>query len=111
VSGTTTSTNATRNKLVADAQSLPALIATAKTDDPALYTALTGSNDKAVWLAPATSAVAWVAGRYGFNWDANTCSTVALVAGSLVLAAWHWLAPRIVPGASFPSSAPAAPKA
>lgn len=88
-------TNATRDKIISDAKSLPDLITTAKTMDPSLYTALTGSNDKAVWLAPAASAVAWVAGRYGFQWSADTCSMVALVGGSLVLAGWHWLSPRL----------------
>lgn len=97
MSTTTATTDATRDKLISDAKSLPALLATAKTDDPPLYASLVGSNDKAVWFAPATSAVAWAAGRYGLGWDDNACSLVALVGGSLVLAVWHWLSPRIVP--------------
>jgi hypothetical protein len=90
-----TITPAQRNQVIADAKSLPGLLTTAKTVDPALFTALTGSNDKAVWLAPATSAVAWVASRYALGWDQDACSLVALVGGSIVLAIWHWLSPRL----------------
>jgi hypothetical protein len=86
---------AVSNRLIADAKSLPDLVTTAKTVDPALYTALTGSNDKAVWLAPATSAVAWVASRYALGWDTDACSLIALVGGSIVLGIWHWLSPRL----------------
>lgn len=94
----------TRNQVIADAKNLPTLLANAKVADPTLFSALTGSNDKAVWLAPATSAVAWVAGHYALGWDSDACSLVALVGGSIVLAIWHWLSPRIIPPPPPPAS-------
>lgn len=94
---TTTTTPSTRDKLISDANSLPALLATAKTDDPSLYAALVGSNDKAVWLSPATFVVSWAAARWLGGLDGNVCSAIALVLGSAVLGVWHWVSPRIVP--------------
>ena len=75
-----------RDKIIADAKSLPDLIATAKTVDPDLAAQLTpkaliASKSPAGTLA--AGVVAWLVSHYGLGWDQATCD---LVAGLAVLA-------------------------
>ncbi len=75
----------TRDRIIADARSLPDLIAKAKQVDPQLAQQLTEKPliaSKTVWGTALTMGVSWAATRYGLGWDANTC---ALVSGLLVL--------------------------
>jgi hypothetical protein len=79
-------TNPTRDKIIADAKSLPELVTQAKLYDPQLADALTGRAlvaSKTVWGNFITTGVTWVATKYGFGWDPNTC---ALVSGVVLLA-------------------------
>ena len=74
-----------RDRVVADARSLPDLIEKAKTADPALAEQLTAKPLLASKSPVGTliaGVVAWAAGRYGLGWDQTTCD---LVAGCAVL--------------------------
>lgn len=74
-----------RDQLVADAKSLPDLIAKAQAVDPALASQLTPkalAASKTPWGVVAGYAVTWLVSHYGLGWDADTC---ALVAGVAVL--------------------------
>lgn len=82
---------ATRNSLVAGAQSVPELIAKASVIDPAFAKQLTA---KPLYLSktPAgtllAGAIGWVAAKYGFGWDQGTTDLVAgfcLLAGGYVM--------------------------
>ena len=73
----------TRDKLVADARSLPDLIAKAQMVDPALAEQLTNKSLLASKSPPGTliaGVVAWLAAKYGLGWDQATCDLIAGVA-------------------------------
>lgn len=79
--------NAMTDKIVADAKSLPDLIAKAQQADPELAQQLTGKAllaSKTVWGVPLTMIVSAVVTRYGLGWDASTCG---IVSGALVMVA------------------------
>lgn len=84
----------TVSRAIAAANDLPGLVANLQATAPALAQQLTGKPllaSKSVYGPAAVAAVTWVAGKYGFNWDANT---VDLVAGAAVLvasAAFRWV--------------------
>ena len=74
-----------RDQVIADAKSLPDLIAKAQANDPALAAQLTGKSllaSKSPIGTLAAGVVTWLAGRYGLGWDDMTCN---LVAGAAVL--------------------------
>jgi hypothetical protein len=71
---------ALQNRIVADARSMPDLIAAAKAADPALAEQLTGKAllySRTVWGTPIVMLITWGASRYGLGWDVETCSAVA----------------------------------
>ena len=75
----------TRDAIIADAKSLPDLIATAQTLDPALAQALTGKAivaSKSTYGPTATLAVSWLVTHYALGWSPDQC---ALVSGGLIL--------------------------
>lgn len=86
MSGATTAPAPTvRDQVVADAKSLPDLIAKAQAVDPALAAQLTAKPllaSKSPIGTLIAGVVAWLAGRYGLGWDQSTCD---LVAGCAVL--------------------------
>lgn len=91
------SATTSRDQLIADAKSLPDLIATATVADPALAKALTGQAQQAS-ATPAGSVVAFlltaVVTRYGLGWSPEF---VGLVSGLAVLAGGylvHWYQSR-----------------
>lgn len=76
---------ATRDKLIAAAQSLPDLIAAAKDVDPQFAASLTSKPllaSKTPWGTLAGGLIAWGAARYGFNLSAGD---VELISGLGVL--------------------------
>lgn len=80
-------TNPTRDRLIADARSLPDLVQQASVYDPALAQALTGKAllaSKTVWGNVLSPVVAFVVTRYGLGWDPATCD---LVTGGVLAAA------------------------
>lgn len=102
------------DRVVASAQSLPDLIQKASVSDPALASMFTGKAliaSKTPWGTLAGGIVAYVAGRYGFQWDQATCD---LVAGAGVLLAsfvMRYISPLPVTGiltAATPAQAAAA---
>lgn len=75
-----------RDTLVADAKSMPDLIAKAKAADPALAQQLEGKAllaSKTVWGTAASMVLSWAVTKYGLGWDADMC---ALVSGLIVMA-------------------------
>jgi hypothetical protein len=69
-----------KDRLIADAKSLPDLIAKAQLVDPAFATSLTAKPLLASRSPAGTllaGVVAWLAGRYGLGWDDMTCNLVA----------------------------------
>ena len=75
----------TRDKIIADAQSLPDLIASAEAYDPILAKTLTGKAlvaSKSVWGPVVGAGVTWIVTKYGIGWDANLCAEVS---GAIVL--------------------------
>ena len=73
------------NAAIKDAQSLPALVATLQTVDPAMAQQIEGKAllaSKTPWGTLLTAAVAYVAARYGLGFDQTTD---ALIAGVGVL--------------------------
>jgi hypothetical protein len=80
-------TPAGRDRLIAEARTLPGLIAAAQVSDPALAEQLTGKAlvySRTVWGTPIVMVVSWAASRYALGWDPATCSAVA---GALTWAA------------------------
>lgn len=87
-----------RDQIIADAQSLPDLIARAQTMDPTLARALKGQAT----ILSATPAGALIGGaigmlvsQYGLGWDANTVNLIsglALLAGGYFA---HWVQARV----------------
>ena len=84
-----------RDRLLADAKSVPSLLAQAQAFDRPLYGFLTGSQAKNVWYGPAVSVVAWGAAHFGLGWDADTCSAIAGVLLVGITAAVHRFAPTL----------------
>lgn len=75
----------TRDRLIADAKSLPDLVAKAQRFDPALAQQLTGKvllASKTPWGVLVSGAVGWAVSRYGLGWDG---ATTDLVAGAAVV--------------------------
>ncbi len=73
------------DKAIAAANDMPSLVQGLQQVDPALAQQLTGKAliaSKSIWGTFAVPAVAYLAGRYGLNWDHDFCT---LVAGGLVL--------------------------
>lgn len=110
VSTTTTLTD----RIIADAKSLPDLIARASVADPALAQKWTGTAliaSKTVWGNAATLVISYVVTKYGLDYDDQT---VALVSGVLVMistAALRYVTERPVTGiltAATPAEAIAA---
>lgn len=69
-----------RDGLIHAANDAPALIAAAKTADPALAAFLSGKSlaqSKTVWVSILTPIIAALVTRYGLNWDAATVGEVA----------------------------------
>jgi hypothetical protein len=81
------------NDAVSAAKSLPNLIANLYALDPALATQLETKPllaSKTPWGTLAAGMVGWVSSRYGFGFDANTCSLVsgfAVLVGSYAMRA------------------------
>lgn len=70
----------TRDQLIADAKSLPDLIAKASAVDPALAAALTGQAkvlSKAPLGAALAAVIAWAAAHFGLGWGEDTDDTLA----------------------------------
>lgn len=75
------------DQAIAVARDVPDLIQRAAAVDPTLAAKWTGEAliaSRSPWGTLAGGIVTWIAGRYGFGWDAGTCS---LIAGVGVLAA------------------------
>jgi hypothetical protein len=75
-----------RDMLIADAKSLPDLIAKAAAADPALAKQLTAKPlvaSKSVWGSAIALVVSWCVTRYGLGWDDGTS---ALVTGLIDMA-------------------------
>lgn len=87
----------TRDKLIADADNLPDLIARAQTIDPELFDRLNGKAMAASATAPGVFAV-WLvttlATNLGTNWTAATDQEIAGALVLLVGYAMHWLRNR-----------------
>lgn len=87
-----------RDQIIADARTLPGLIAVAQARDPVLANAILGratSAAKTQGGAAVAGAVTWIAARYGLGWDAGIDEIVAglitLVAGLAI----HWTQVRL----------------
>lgn len=91
-------TASARDQIIADAKTLPGLIAAAQASDPALADAILGratSATKTQGGAAVAGVVTWIAARYGFGWDAGTDE---IVAGLITLGAGlaiHWAQVRL----------------
>ena len=79
---------------IADARSLPALLAKLKTASPDAYGQLVGKPliaSRSPWGTITVAIVAWLASRYGLGWDEGTCTIVGglgVIAGSYAM---RWL--------------------
>lgn len=83
-----------RNKIIADAKSLPELIQLAEQADPDFAKQLKSKaliSSKSVWVTMASSAVSWVVTRYALNWDADTCMVATWVVITVCAAAVRWV--------------------
>lgn len=100
------------NAAIADAKSLPGLIANLQAADPSLATQLESKPLLASKSPPAVLiayGIAWASTRYGFGWDETTCS---LVAGVIVtLAAYGMRYVTKQPTAGIVSTPPGIPPA
>ncbi len=109
-----TSTQAT-NAAVKAAQDVPGLIANLNALDPALGQQLTGKAllaSKTVWGGIAIPVVTYVAGRFGFGWDENTCDIVAGAAIALCTIGFRAVTNSPISGLfSAPPAPPAAASA
>lgn len=80
----------TRDQLIADARSLPELVARARRVDPPLAESLTGKAliaSKSVWGNILAPIVTYGVARYGLGWDSEMCNIVtggAIVVGTVV---------------------------
>lgn len=77
--------SATTDRVIADAQSLPDLIARAKLLDPNLAAMIEGKaaiGSKTVWAAVLTPLLAWLVARYGIGWDDGTQTLVVGLASA-----------------------------
>ena len=85
MSASTSPAPTVRDQVIADAKSLPDLIAKAQTVDPALAEQLTAKSlaaSKTPWGTLASGIIGWLVAHYGLGWDSATCD---LVAGGAVL--------------------------
>lgn len=77
--------NAMTDRIVADAKSLPELVAKAQVLDPDLAKALTAKAlvaSKSTWGPLVGAAVVQLVTRWGLGWDEGTCD---LVTGGIIL--------------------------
>ena len=69
-----------RDQVIAEARSLPDLIAKAKNFDPVLADQLTTKaaiGSKSLWGGLVTFGVTWAVAKWGLGLDANTCALVS----------------------------------
>jgi hypothetical protein len=73
------------------ARDLPSMLNAAEAADPATADKWTGKAlifSKTPWGTLAVAGVAWVSGKYGFGWDANTCDLIGgagLIVGAYLM--------------------------
>jgi hypothetical protein len=74
-----------RDQVIAEARSLPDLIAKAQTADPQLAAQLSTKAavaSKTMWGTVASLVVSWAVTKWSLGWDPNTC---ALVSGVIAM--------------------------
>jgi len=74
---------AVSDRIVASAQSLHSLVATAKVESPLLANAILGDATKITTTqigAAVAGIITWISVHYGFGWDGDTVSLVTAVA-------------------------------
>lgn len=95
-----------RDQLIANANSLPDLIAHAEVLDPALAQQLTGKSLFASRSAPAiliASLITWGATKYGLNFDATTVDLLTMAVGTIVAYAMRWITRAPITGLIHPA--------
>lgn len=87
-----------RDQIIADAKTLPGLLAAAQANDPVLANAILGKATNAAMTqvgAVVVGAVTWVAARYGLGWDDKTDEIIAGLITCGAGLAIHWTQVRL----------------